>query len=252
MRDMQTDIDASVMAILDRAMTAKERYPPICKVENIHCPVCDFANSTLRTKSGTASVRSNVRCKRCHCLNKSGQWLRPCGTVWPKCHTYRRVNSLQKFATKNNSKARLLRHYGTDKHLPAKRTRPGEKAAENEPPAACYESSVGRNDTQSECRPQFALNLAKRPKAILVVDPDRSDLERNLSGTRHKRQLDTHDYAILDPLPKRARVNLPAGAILAQRFPQHVQRDAVSDIHAASNKRRRRLPFKTEGSHNVS
>ena len=140
--------------------------------------------------------------------------------------------------------------------MPKIRTRPGEEAVSESPPVM-HDSFVGRTDrTQRVFRCQIAHSDPKRPKHMpqvahpAVVEPPSQD--GLVSFSSHKRQPDTDVNAIVDFVPKRARVNLPVGSKLARRFPQHVQSDTATngpDVNAVSNKRRRRLPFKTEGSH---
>ena len=136
------------------------------------------------------------------------------------------------------------------------RIRPGERTA-SEPMSDRYESFVGHlSCTQRERGTQIGHNDLKRLKRsqqvvhLAVVDPLSN--EGLASDVSHKRQPDTEANVFVDLVPKRARINLPAGSKLARRFPQHVQSDIAingpADVNAVSNKRRRKLPFKMEGS----
>ena len=255
--NLQTEFDANVLEFLDKDMVAIERRPKLCNLEMIHCPVCDYGMSTLRAKTGITSTRSNVRCKRCQCINKSGQWTCPCGITWPKCDIHRKLATPNKCTGQNRRKNTLLRHFGTNKPPPnLKRRRPGERSA-SEPMHGRYESFVGHlNPTQRANRPQVCHIELKRPKSTSdvvlpdAVDPNSDDgFETEMS---HKRQPDTEAYDLSDPEPKRPRINLPAGSKLARRFPQHVRSDTANHgpavVNAVSNKRRRKLPFKMKGS----
>ena len=136
------------------------------------------------------------------------------------------------------------------------RRRPGERTA-SEHMSGRYESFVGHlNSTQRERRTQIGHSELKRPKRSqqLVLPAAVAPLcdEAFASEVSHKRQPDTEANVYMALEPKKARINLPAGSKLARRFPQHVQRDIAinepADVNAVSNKRRRKLPFKMEGS----
>ena len=147
--------------------------------------------------------------------------------------------------------AKLRRTYGTDCTLPRARTAPGK--SERSP---SYGVKVGA--TKHGDRSQSVQTLPKRPchkwpqeiPLPDLADGFDSDGSVDLSCQssvveRHKRQLDTNSDCMTLPL-KRARINLPADSKLGQRFPHLVRKATISP--AESNKRRRTLPFKTEGS----
>ena len=177
-------------------------------------------------------------------------WPHECGVVWPKCQIHFKFLPARKLQSRNRSKAALLRKFGTDKPLPITRTRPGEVQLSEEAAFKCTKFVGVASNPQSEQSPQTCDMLPKRP-ACASDGVELSNQDFEVSSSSHKRQPDTEMDALLEFEPKRARVNLPVGSKLARRFPQHVQCNTVyngPDVNAVSNKRRRRLPFKTEGS----
>ena len=274
------DIDESIPAILDRGMKWKERFPRLCRLECIYCPICENALSTLKHKSGTSSTKSNIRCKRCQRITKSGSWLCSCRTTWPKCEIHRRTEPTRQLQSGRSRKAMLVRTFGTNKPLPKGRTRPGELQLSEQALRKCTKFVGEGNNAQCEPRPHivtspkwpdsYASHVSQPDSEPVNVQPtsgENHDVlfigEREMVSESHKRQLDTPYPLHLERPHTRIRINLPIGSKLAQRFPQHAQCNtaagfsSVSDARnseltepaqAESNKRRRILPFNMKGS----
>ena len=153
--------------------------------------------------------------------------------------------------TKAARQAALARRFGTDRPLPRVRTMPGTCDKGNVKALGLEvfvgETKHGNKPTRTQLD-KVSPDPKRRPidvSEVSALSCSTSSNQHDVSGSisSHKRRPDTIDFDA--PPLKVARADLQPGSILGRRFPHLVKRVTTAD--AESNKRRRILPFKTEG-----